>query len=715
MLQSYYFLKPSGSTGGVTKEDLKKWDGMLKDPFESEEAIEEITAPAGFVSAEIDAFIENQKQLARASGNTEEYAAWVQRQTERALMGKEEAVNTKFAAEFIAFLLGRTPKGSPEYEVIRESYSPVNLIRGDRTGKLGWHVDKAPPYQRTDRAGQEIRAYLQTFIDVHRRTMHKAIELKFNNPLLTLNDHWLFFKYIVKGHIKDHGARLEPGILHAFQDPWNNGKNRVFNPFNRDQDPNPTDDTGLEDWLNPYPYRLSGPLTPGGIINNYFGGMQKNGGRGVGTTPNLPIDPLDNKSQTSNQVMTPNVNPNYASSTNDPHRPELKKQGAGIPVHYTQEQTEELKKRMSEKLKAEADAQKAMDDLHNSTLYKTMQLTQMRLADYAEQPGYLGTAARLLTIGGNVARTAGQAAAITYGIYNPISALGAAAVGSVMAPYSSSPVAAHAAQSGWEVSRDYTAPGFVQSVIPSQLNTAVNLLTPTPKVQLDCAAALLSDATGLSTQAFSNLTSFAAPGTSPAPEVPAAPPPSAPVAPASDPGTYTSPAFPAPAAPPSVPVYTSDHIQAPTKADFEAQQQAQAQAQAQASAPPAQPAPPAQSFTSAVTNAFNTFVAPRRVEFPPGYYHHNPNMAIRVALSTPLFPPAPVQGSMPPQPERLPQAAPAPQQAYNAPPAPNYQAPEVVDHLAQLYQNNPTLEVLHQRYPGHKALHVSEYTIKAQA
>lgn len=230
MLQSYYFRTELAGVPGVSNEDLKKWKGASDDPFDSEEKIETLVAPNSFVSKEIDAYIEHQKQLAYNSGDKASWTAWTQRQVERSLAGKDESVNSKFFAEFIAFLLGKIHPNCPEYDIIRETGMHASAW-GNNHNPLwtrGWLINEQPPIGRQDECGDEIKAYIQTYLDRHHRMIEKTIKLKMLGPQ-TLNEHWVFFKYIVKGHIKEYGTRPLPELFLNLFDWTNPGNN--YNMF----------------------------------------------------------------------------------------------------------------------------------------------------------------------------------------------------------------------------------------------------------------------------------------------------------------------------------------------------------------------------------------------------------------------------------------------------------------------------------------------------
>ena len=229
MLQSYYFLKDESSLKGFTKEDAKKFEGAGKDPFETEDSIKKLVAPSSFVSTEIDTWIE--KKLAQAYEDNDKYeiAAWNMRKTERALMGKDDEINAKFFAEFMAFLTGRTHKDSAEYKIIQETLR-------DNSTLGGWKIDEEPPCMRQDESGEEIRAYIETYTGRYYKTWKKALELKMFGPRGGLNDHWLYFYFIVKGAIKNFGTKLIPDVFTDYFDPDNDPGGKVFDDYTGDGD-----------------------------------------------------------------------------------------------------------------------------------------------------------------------------------------------------------------------------------------------------------------------------------------------------------------------------------------------------------------------------------------------------------------------------------------------------------------------------------------------
>lgn len=232
MLQSYYFVRPdqTADVAGLSKEDLKKFQGAFMDPFESEEKIEQLVAPSSYASKEIDCFIEKNIAHARSTADTASEKAWVQRKVEREVMGKEDSVNAKFFAEFVAFLCGKTPLGTAEYKLIQETNNTVPYPQ-DARGVIqhGWKIDQQPPVRRTDQFGDEIRAYIQTYLDRHHRMISKAVQLKIEGPR-SLGEHWLFWKYIIKGHIKEYGTRPLPELFYDTFD-WTDPGNETYGPF----------------------------------------------------------------------------------------------------------------------------------------------------------------------------------------------------------------------------------------------------------------------------------------------------------------------------------------------------------------------------------------------------------------------------------------------------------------------------------------------------
>lgn len=226
MLQSYYYQQGNfSSVKGLTNEDLKKWKGATEDPFETEEKIKDLVAPSSWVSKEVDMYIDQQLRQAYQDQDFPSIIAWRQRKVERELAGKDEAANQKFFAEFVAFLLGKTDPRSAEYEIIRETgMDPDMWFDLARQGnydtynpEAGWNIKKYPPIMRQDQGGEEIRQYIKTFLDRHFRSIRKTINLKIQGPR-SLAEHWIFFKYIVKGHIKDHGTRHIPELYLDYKD-----------------------------------------------------------------------------------------------------------------------------------------------------------------------------------------------------------------------------------------------------------------------------------------------------------------------------------------------------------------------------------------------------------------------------------------------------------------------------------------------------------------
>lgn len=197
----YYVAEDIKKVPGISLKDLEKWSGARTDPFQDEESIHKLVAPQVYKDKQIDNFIERKLEAARLSGDENQAMAWCQRKVERQMMGKEEAVDTKFHAEFIAYLLGKTKKDSPEYRIIQETNN--------------WKIDEQPPIRRV--GAHDVRAYINTFIDRHWRMLEKTILLKLKGPT-TLAEHWMFFKYIVKGNIKDFGTRPFPELFLDYDD-----------------------------------------------------------------------------------------------------------------------------------------------------------------------------------------------------------------------------------------------------------------------------------------------------------------------------------------------------------------------------------------------------------------------------------------------------------------------------------------------------------------
>jgi hypothetical protein len=270
MLQSYYYLKDLNGVTGISNEDLKKWQGAGNDPFETEEKIEELVAPSSFTSKEIDAYIDHQIEKAAEIPNKNKRKAtihaWTQRKIERSIMNKDDSVNAKFFAEFVSFLLGKTSKGSVEYRIIRETCANPeywqlldNQTNDPEYMNSGWKVDRQPPIGRVDAYGDEIRTYIQTYLDRHHRMISKTINLKIDGPK-SLAEHWLFFKYIVKGSIKDFGTRPIPELfLDSFD--WFDDDNN-YGPFSNRKDENLGFD-GYGNWINRYTHTKNTPNANG--------------------------------------------------------------------------------------------------------------------------------------------------------------------------------------------------------------------------------------------------------------------------------------------------------------------------------------------------------------------------------------------------------------------------------------------------------------------
>lgn len=237
MISSYYFAQGVKDVAGFSNEDLQKWKGAGNDPFESEDKIEQMVAPAAFITKELDMYIDVRIKDAAENGTPQELQAWMQRKVERDMAGKDEVINKKFIAGFIAFLLGKTNPLSPEYKVIKETYCSPELWgkpEAQRPGD-GWDLQKYPPIARHDAAGDEIRAYISTWTDKHFDTLKKAIALKINGPR-TLREHFIFYKLIVMGGLKSYGTKPLPEI---FTDGWdypNGGGAKGPHPFDNDDD-----------------------------------------------------------------------------------------------------------------------------------------------------------------------------------------------------------------------------------------------------------------------------------------------------------------------------------------------------------------------------------------------------------------------------------------------------------------------------------------------
>lgn len=213
IFSNYWVSDPSlSSVSGFSNDDMQKWIGAAKDPFQSEESIKQLVAPPQLIKKEVDDYIDYKIQSCKVKAAAKpnqvdgfaalsEMVAWNQRKVERLVADKDDAVNQKFMAEFIAFLLGKTDPNSAEYAIIKETNN--------------WKIDEQPPIRRN--SAHDVRAYINTYLDRHFAMIDKTLRLKLEGPS-SLNEHWLFFKYIVKGHIKDYGTRPYPEIFLDYDD-----------------------------------------------------------------------------------------------------------------------------------------------------------------------------------------------------------------------------------------------------------------------------------------------------------------------------------------------------------------------------------------------------------------------------------------------------------------------------------------------------------------
>ena len=261
MLQSHYWATSNfSSPKGFFDDDLQKWKGATKDALDYELVQQAALPPESFTKQEVSNYY--RKKLSETTDPAERIA-WFQRLVENEAAGTEDIVNKKFFSEWIAFLLGKTDPKTVEYKTISET--PWHLP--DETYHVGtglvkegrWKLEEQPPIRRQDEGGKEIRAYINTFTDRHFDFMMKIISLKLNGPK-TLNDHWLFFKYIVKGHAKDFGTRPLPELFLDYKDFMDPGQqNNVFTDAKSvtatlsNPTPPPGDDTGYSRFIQDDP------------------------------------------------------------------------------------------------------------------------------------------------------------------------------------------------------------------------------------------------------------------------------------------------------------------------------------------------------------------------------------------------------------------------------------------------------------------------------
>lgn len=265
MLQSHYWATSNfSSPKGFFDDDLQKWKGATKDALDYELVQQAALPPESFTKQEVSNYY--RKKLSETSDPAERIA-WFQRLVENEAAGTEDIVNKKFFSEWIAFLLGKTDPKTVEYKTISETpwhlpddTYPVGtgLVREGR-----WKLEEQPPIRRQDEGGKEIRAYINTFTDRHFDFMMKIISLKLNGPK-SLNDHWLFFKYIVKGHAKDFGTRPLPELFLDYKDFMDPEKQN--NVFTDAKSVTPTsgktgDDTGYSRFIQDDP-GIGGPTEP---------------------------------------------------------------------------------------------------------------------------------------------------------------------------------------------------------------------------------------------------------------------------------------------------------------------------------------------------------------------------------------------------------------------------------------------------------------------
>ena len=224
MLNSYYASGNNQNIRGLSSKDLEKWTGAKGPDLFEEESLQKICLPPdGFTKIELKHFIMKKLSEAVENGDYLKESAYKQRLVDLELEGKDEEYNKKFFSEWIAFLTGKTKKDSLEYRTIQETPAGPYLTQ-DSKYKYGWKIDEQPPNRRPDETGDEIRAYLETFTKRHYDFISKIIKLKLLGPR-TLEEHWLFFKYIVKGTAKEFGTRPFPELFidyKDFMDPANN-------------------------------------------------------------------------------------------------------------------------------------------------------------------------------------------------------------------------------------------------------------------------------------------------------------------------------------------------------------------------------------------------------------------------------------------------------------------------------------------------------------
>jgi hypothetical protein len=224
MLNSYYASGNNQNIRGLSSKDLEKWTGAKGFDLFEEESLQKICLPPdGFTKIELKHFIMKKLSEAVVDGDYLKESAYKQRLVDLELEGKDEEYNKKFFSEWIAFLTGKTDKNSLEYRTIQETPSGP-FVTSDTDYQHGWKIDEQPPNRRPDKTGEEIRTYLQTFTKRHYDFISKIIKLKLLGPS-TLEEHWLFFKYIVKGTAKEFGTRPFPELFidyNDFMDPANN-------------------------------------------------------------------------------------------------------------------------------------------------------------------------------------------------------------------------------------------------------------------------------------------------------------------------------------------------------------------------------------------------------------------------------------------------------------------------------------------------------------
>ena len=252
MLNSYYWTNRRGEAGDasgvpfLSKNDLKKFEGKKGSIMQMEDNSEFMVAPSAIVSEEEKHYIK--KKIDQNQHDEKLVSAYKTRLVLNELSNFGQAVDQKFFSEFVSFLLGKTPFGSEEYRRILETpYGAGAALYRDNTvnpkdSLVGWHVDYEPPAGRHDEHGEEIRKFLNTFLDNHFDTAKYLIHLKAEGPK-TLQDHWMYFKYIVKGETGNFGQRLIPEVFYDVFD-WQK-RYTITNPNNsaNSADFNLTEDT----------------------------------------------------------------------------------------------------------------------------------------------------------------------------------------------------------------------------------------------------------------------------------------------------------------------------------------------------------------------------------------------------------------------------------------------------------------------------------------